>query len=81
MVAGLYEETTDSRVLIEGAWDDPATETGSGLIRFRAWGESTESLMDPLLEALQKLPLGHAPKIQRTYRPGGTRSKPILPPR
>jgi hypothetical protein len=60
----------DSRVLIEGVWDDHATETGSGLIRFRAWGESAESLMDPLLEALQKLPLGHAPKIQRIYRPG-----------
>jgi hypothetical protein len=57
-------------VLIEGVWDDPATETGNGLIRFRAWGENAESLMDPLLEALQKLPLGHAPEIQRIYRPG-----------
>jgi internalin A len=59
-----YEETTDSRVLIEGLWNDPATETGSGSIRLRAWGANADRLMDPLLEALRKLPVGRPPEIK-----------------
>jgi internalin A len=40
-----YEETTDSRVLIEGLWDDTESEAGPGTIRFRAWGENAECLI------------------------------------
>jgi internalin A len=61
-----YEETTDSRVLIEGQWQDPEREAGPGTIRFRAWGQNAESLIDPLLAALQSLPIGQPPKIKRT---------------
>ena len=61
-----YEETTDSRVLIEGQWDDAESEAGAGSIRLRAWGENAESLIDPLLEALQRLPVGQPPEIKRT---------------
>ena len=42
-----YEETTDSRVLIEGLWHDAESEAGAGTIRFRAWGENSERLIDP----------------------------------
>jgi internalin A len=61
-----YEETTDSRVLIEGRWDDAGSEAGAGSIRLRAWGENAETLIDPLLEALQTLPVGQPPEIKRT---------------
>jgi hypothetical protein len=61
-----YEETTDSRVLIEGRWDDAASEAGAGSIRLRAWGENAENLIDPFLEALQSLPSGQPPEIKRT---------------
>ena len=61
-----YEETTDSRVLIEGRWDDAESEVGAGTIRFRAWGQNAERLIDPLLEALQSLPIGQPPEIKRT---------------
>ncbi len=61
-----YEETTDSRVLIESQWDDAESEAGAGSIRLRAWGENAESLIDPLLEALQSLPIGQPPEIKRT---------------
>jgi TIR domain len=53
-------------VLIEGRWDDAASEAGAGSIRLRAWGENAESLIDPLLEALQSLPIGQPPEIKRT---------------
>jgi internalin A len=61
-----YEETTDSRVLIESQWDNAESEAGAGSIRLRAWGENAETLLDPLLEALQKLPVGQPPEIKRT---------------
>jgi TIR domain len=61
-----YEGTTDSRVLIESQWDDAESEAGAGSIRLRAWGENAERLIDPLLEALQKLPVRQPPEIRRT---------------
>jgi internalin A len=61
-----YEETTDSRVLIDGLWDDAESEAGAGTIRLRAWGENAEKLIDPFLEALQSLPIGQPPEIKRT---------------
>jgi hypothetical protein len=51
-----YEKTTKSQVLIESQWDDSKTETGSGKIRFQAWGERAGELIEPLLAELQKLP-------------------------
>jgi hypothetical protein len=53
-------------VLIEGRWDDAASEAGAGSIRLRAWGENAENLIDPFLEALQSLPIGQPPEIKRT---------------
>jgi internalin A len=61
-----YEETTDSRVLIESQWDDAESEAGAGSIRLRAWGQNAESLIHPLLEALESMPIGQRPKIKRT---------------
>jgi hypothetical protein len=61
-----YEETTDSRVLIESQWDDAKSEAGAGSIRLSAWGENAETLLDPLLEALKSLPIGQPPEIKRT---------------
>jgi hypothetical protein len=67
-----YEETTDSRVLIESQWDDAESEAGAGSIRLRAWGENAERLIDPLLVTLQKLPIGQPPEINRTIALHGT---------
>jgi internalin A len=61
-----YEETTDSRVLIEGRWNDTERQAGAGTIRLRAWGKNAESLIDPLLEALESLPICQPPEIKRT---------------
>ena len=61
-----YEQTTRSQVLIEGRWDDAQSESSAGTIRLRAWGENAEGLIDPLLEALRRLPVGQAPKIEQT---------------
>ena len=58
-----YEATTDGRVLIEGLWDDSATETGAGIIRFRAWGERARQLLESLLRELHKLPIGQIPQV------------------
>jgi TIR domain len=44
---------------------DAESESGAGTIRLRAWGENAESLIDPMLEALQKLPVGQPPEIKR----------------
>ena len=63
-----YERTTNSQVLIESQWDDAMSEAGAGSIRLRAWGENAESLIDLVLEALRKLPVGQAPKIEQTKR-------------
>jgi hypothetical protein len=53
-------------VLIEGRWDDAESAAGAGSIRLRAWGENAESLINPLLEALQSLPIGQRPEIKST---------------
>jgi internalin A len=63
-----FEQKTRSQVLIESQWDDGASEAGAGEIRFRAWGENAESLTDLVLDPLQKLPIGQAPKIEQTKR-------------
>jgi internalin A len=61
-----YEKTTKSQVLIESQWDDPKTESGPGKIRFQAWGERANALVQPLLEALQTLAVGRPPEINRS---------------
>ena len=38
----------------------------AGSIRLRAWGENAESLIDPLIEVLQSLPIGQPPEVKRT---------------
>jgi hypothetical protein len=43
-----YEQKTRSQVLIETRWDDAATEAGAGDIRFRAWGERADDLIEQL---------------------------------
>jgi internalin A len=59
-----YEKTTKSQVLIESQWED-ATETGPGIIHFRAWGERADDLIESLLQTLQTLPVGQPPQITR----------------
>jgi internalin A len=61
-----YEQTTRSQVLIESQWDDAASEAGAGEIRFRAWGERADDLIEQLLRTLQTLPVGQPPEIKRT---------------
>jgi internalin A len=61
-----FKKTTRSQVLIESQWEDTESESGAGTIRLRAWGDNAESLIDPLLETLQKLPIGQPPEIKRT---------------
>ena len=63
-----FDKTTHSQVLIESHWEDAASEAGAGDIRFRAWGENAESLIDLVLEPLRKLPVGQPPKIEQTKR-------------
>jgi internalin A len=58
-----YEKTTKSQMLIESQWDDSKSETGPGKIRFQAWGDQANALVQPLLEALQTLPVGHPPDV------------------
>jgi hypothetical protein len=60
----LYEQTTRSQVLIESQWADVESESGPGTIRIRAWGNEAEDLIQPLLHALQSLPVGQAPEIR-----------------
>ena len=60
-----YEQTTRSQVLIESQWDDAASEAGAGNIRFRAWGERADDLIEQLLRTLQTLPVGQPPEIKR----------------
>jgi hypothetical protein len=57
---------TRSQVLIESQWEDGESEAGAGTIRLRAWGENVEGLIDPLVEALRKLPVGQPPELKRT---------------
>jgi internalin A len=56
-----YEKTTNSQVLIESQWEDAASEAGAGELRFRAWGENAESLIDLVIDPLRKLRVGQAP--------------------
>jgi hypothetical protein len=51
------------RKLPNDEWEYIAPE----LLPFRAWGENAESLIDTLLEALRRLPIGQA-KIEQTKR-------------
>jgi internalin A len=62
-----YEQKTCSQVLIESQWEDAASEAGAGEIRFRAWGENSESLIDLVLDPLQKMRVGQAPEIKRIH--------------
>jgi internalin A len=63
-----FDKTTHSQVLIESQWDDTESESGAGIVRFRAWGENAESLIDLVLDPLRRLPVGQAPKIEQTKR-------------
>jgi glutamine amidotransferase-like uncharacterized protein len=47
-----YEQATHSQVLIESRWDDASSKAGADNIRFRAWGENAESLIDLVLDLL-----------------------------
>ena len=62
-----YEQKTRSQVLIESRWDDAASEAGAGDIRFRAWGERADDLIEQLLRTLQTLPVGQPPEIKRIH--------------
>jgi internalin A len=59
-----YEQRTRSQVLIESQWEDAASQAGAGDIRFRAWGERAEDLIEQLLRTLQTLPVGQPPEIK-----------------
>jgi internalin A len=63
-----YEKRTRSQVLIQSQWDDAASEAGAGEIRFRVWGENAETLIDLVLDPLQKLPVGRPPELEQTKR-------------
>ncbi|MBV8273633.1 MAG: hypothetical protein JO170_00015 [Verrucomicrobia bacterium] len=65
-----YEQKTRSQALIESNWDDPASETGAGAIRLRAWGQGANNIVTILLQELQTLPIGHPPTITGYIRPG-----------
>jgi len=52
--------------LIESRWDDAASEAGAGELRFRAWGELADDLIEQLLWTLRTLPVGKPPEIKRT---------------
>jgi hypothetical protein len=62
-----YEQKTRSQVLIESKWDDAASEAGAGIIRFRAWGERADELIEQLLRTLQTLLVGQSPEIKRIH--------------
>jgi internalin A len=62
-----YEQTTRSQVLIESRWGDAANEAGAGEIRFRAWGERADDLIEQLLRTLQTLLVGQPPEIKRIH--------------
>jgi hypothetical protein len=47
-----YEKRTRSQVLIESKWEDDASEVGVGEIRFRAWGEWADDLIEQLIRTL-----------------------------
>jgi internalin A len=58
-----YEQTTKSQVLIQSQWVGAKTESGPGVIRFRAWGARARELIEPLLVELRKLPVGQPPEV------------------
>ena len=57
-----YEETTDSRIVIDSLWEDPS-ETGPGTISFQGWGERARALLESLIATLERLPVGRPPEI------------------
>jgi internalin A len=63
-----FEQTTSSQVLIESQWD-AESEAGSGEIRFRAWGNRADDLIEQLLRTLQTLPVGQPPEIKPKSKP------------
>jgi internalin A len=63
-----FDKTTHSQLLIESQWNDAKSEAGAGEIRFRAWGENAESLIDLVLDPLRELPVGLPPEIEQTKR-------------
>jgi internalin A len=62
-----YEQKSRSQVLIESGWENAGSEFGPGTVRLQAWGENAEGLIDPLLRALQSLPVGQSPEIKRIH--------------
>jgi internalin A len=66
-----FEQTTRSQVLIESQWEDAESEFGAGTIRFRAWGERADELIESLLQDLQKLLVGQPPEIKRIINAKG----------
>ena len=59
-----YEKTTNSRALIQSRWENSETETGPGVLEFRAWGPRARALLEPLVEALEQLATGQRPVIR-----------------
>jgi hypothetical protein len=53
-------------VPVEGQWNDAESKPARAASAFAHGGENAESLIDPLLEALQTLPIGQPPEIKRT---------------
>jgi internalin A len=73
-----YEKTTDSRALIESRWENAETETGPGVIHFRAWGQRARALVEPLVKALDQVTMGQRPTIRWTE--AGARPDPSRNP-
>jgi internalin A len=61
-----YEKKKSSQVLVKSHWDDAASDSGAGTIRLQAWGERADELIEILAQALQSLPVGQRPEIERT---------------
>jgi TIR domain-containing protein len=51
--------------VIESRWEDATSEAGAGDIRFRAWGERADDLIEQLLRTLETLQVGQPPEIKR----------------
>jgi hypothetical protein len=54
-----------NRASVSLGWIDATSEAGAGDIRFRAWGERADDLIEQLLQLLQTLPVGQPPEIKR----------------
>jgi internalin A len=66
-----YEKTTDSRALIESRWENAETEAGPGTIVLRAWGARAQALLEPLVEALDRVSMGQRPAVRWTRAGAG----------